>query len=331
MATDYSKKKNAELEDLLRARSLPHTGKKADLIARLVQHDKDSSQAPPTTSAKSSTATAVADDEIDWDDEKEKDDEKDKDATPAAPEPTAAGKAALAAGGKGQPANPVAVPNQILAEDPATTDDLTVKQPSTTDPAVSEAPGTETETDTPALAPIADFSQNLAQTSLDAELEKRKARAARFGLPVAEESDAVKALERAKRFGMDTEEGKKVVGGLDSALPERARNKRGRGEDDKGEEEKGAKRQDSRRREGRGRGRPARVGRQRNGARDGGEGRRGRSAGEAAKGRGAGERGRTGAKGGEGQKREGPKATPAVSEKDRLAAEARKKRFAAAT
>ncbi|MCJ1243122.1 hypothetical protein MMC30_000319 [Trapelia coarctata] len=322
MATDYSKKKNAELEDLLRARSLPHTGKKADLIARLVQHDKDSSQPAPTTSAKSSTATAVADDEIDWDDEKEKDDENDKDATPAAaPEPTPAGKAALAAGGKGQPANPVAVPNQVLAEDPATTDDLTVKQPSTTTPTNPEAPTTTTEIetdDTP--APAASFSQNLAQTSLDAELEKRKARAARFGLPAPDDSDAVKALERAKKFGTETEEGKKVVvGGLNSALPERAARKRGRGEVDRSaEEEKGAKRQDSRRRDGRGRGRSARGGGRGGGSKGAGEGGKGRAA-----------EGKAGKK--EEKKEEGPKVvTSVVSEKDRAAAEARKKRFAAA-
>jgi SAP domain-containing ribonucleoprotein len=323
MATDYSKKKNAELEDLLRARSLPHTGKKADLIARLLQSDKDASNPPPqTTSTKSSTATAVADDEIDWDDEKDAD--KETSATPAAPAepeqaklpaPSAAGKAALAAGGQGQPTNPPAVPNQLVAEDPSTTSDLTVIQPSTTDPEPAKPTASESTTATPAPAPVVDFTQGLSQTSLDTELEKRKARAARFGLPVESDSEAVKALERAKKFGTAAgEEGKVVVGGLDSALPERAR-KRGREREERGgEEEKGAKRQDSRRREGRGgRGR---------GGRDGGRGQNGRGAGEGKKAEGA----KVAAGKGEGAK----SATGAVSEKDKLAAEARKKRFAAA-
>jgi len=325
MATDYSKKKNAELEDLLRARSLPHTGKKADLIARLLQSDKDASNPPQITSAKSSTATAVVDDEIDWDDEK--DAEKDKSGTPAQtaaptepeqPAPSAAGKAALAAGGQGQPANPPAVPNQLVAEDPSTTSDLTVIHPSTTEPEPAKTTASESATETPTPAPVVDFTQGLSQTSLDAELEKRKARAARFGLPVEGDSEAVKALERAKKFGTGVgEEGKVVVGGLDSALPERAR-KRGReGADRRGEEEKEAKRQDSRRREGRGRGRGGRGGR---GGREGA--RPARGAGEGKKAEGA----KTAAGKGEGAK----SATGAVSEKDKLAAEARKKRFAAA-
>lgn len=322
MATDYSKKKNAELEDLLRARSLPHTGKKADLIARLLQSDKDASNPPPqTASAKPSTATAVADDEIDWDDEKDAD--KETSATPAAPAepkqaklpaPSAAGKAALAAGGQGQPPNPPAVPNQLVAEDPSTTSDLTVTQPSTTDPEPAKPTASESTTATPALAPVVDFTQGLSQTSLDTELEKRKARAARFGLPVESDSEAVKALERAKKFGTAAgEEAKVVVGGLDNALPERAR-KRGREREERGgEEEKGAKRQDSRRREGRGRGRGGRG----RGGRDGGRGQNGRGAGEGKQAEGA----KAAAGKGEGAK----PATGAVTEKDKLAAEARRR------
>ncbi|KAL8630725.1 hypothetical protein Q9189_003566 [Teloschistes chrysophthalmus] len=36
MTTDYSKKRNAELEEILKARSLPHTGKKAELIPKKI-------------------------------------------------------------------------------------------------------------------------------------------------------------------------------------------------------------------------------------------------------------------------------------------------------
>jgi hypothetical protein len=37
---DYSKKTVAELTEILKSRSLPHSGKKADLIARLNEADK---------------------------------------------------------------------------------------------------------------------------------------------------------------------------------------------------------------------------------------------------------------------------------------------------
>lgn len=37
---DYSKKTVAELTEILKSRSLPHTGKKADLVARLNEADK---------------------------------------------------------------------------------------------------------------------------------------------------------------------------------------------------------------------------------------------------------------------------------------------------
>lgn len=37
---DYSKKTNAELQEILKSRSLPHTGRKADLVARLNEADE---------------------------------------------------------------------------------------------------------------------------------------------------------------------------------------------------------------------------------------------------------------------------------------------------
>ncbi|MCJ1297929.1 hypothetical protein MMC08_000718 [Hypocenomyce scalaris] len=264
MSTDYSKRKNAELEDLLKARSLPHTGKKADLVARLQQYDKEH----PST-----TTTPTAEDEIDWED----------DTAPAAAT-SEASAAALAAGGQGAVDNPVAVPNQVIDTDPATTDDLTVNPPHADPPTTTTAPAPATASTEPERKP-ADFAVGLSTTSLDAELAKRQKRAARFG--VAESSaDAVKALERAKRFGTGAaEEGggeKEVVGvvkGLDTALPERGARKRGRGTEEAGEAGRGGKRRD-----GGGRGR-----------RDGGRGGSG-----------------------------------GLGEKDRVAAEARKKRFAAA-
>ena len=270
MATDYAKKKNAELEDLLKARSLPHTGKKADLIARLQQSDTE--QAAKSNSA----ANAGAEDEIDWEDDA------------AAAEPT--GAAAIAAGGLGQPANPTVVPNQVVDTDPSKTNDLTVNPPassSTTDEAKAAALVKDpkaTEDDKKKSLP----STGIKATSLDDELAKRQKRAARFGIQESNQ-DALKALERAKRFGTGELGDKAAVKGLDEALPERAARgqKRGREGDSAG------------RRDGR---------EKRSRVRGGGRSRRERS----------------------GTPKDGvKKAGSALNEKDRLAAEARKKRFAA--
>ncbi|MCJ1234202.1 hypothetical protein MMC14_002161 [Varicellaria rhodocarpa] len=347
MSTDYSKKKNAELEELLKAHSLPHTGKKADLIARLQAYDKDH---PPTESKPAaptpSTATIVADDEIDWDDDEAGPDK--------ATDPSAA--SAIAAGGQGRVDNPLAVPNQVAVIDPSTTDDLTITgdigattttddapeattEPTTTEPS-KEIPA-ETNTseekpaeETPAVPPPApvQFTAGLSSTTLDEELEKRKSRAARFGIQETTD-EALKALERAKRFGTaGSAEEKTAVKGLDTALPERtysAGRKRGRRGDD---EERSTKRVDRNGRRDGGKGRDA--------GRDAGRGRDGGRGGQRMRGEGAGQRrdgGRERAEGGGqerrerggGQKKEGG-ATGTLSEKDKQAAEARKKRFTAA-
>ena len=273
MSTDYAKKKNAELEDLLKARSLPHTGKKADLIARLQQYDTE--QAAKSTAA----TTAGAEDEIDWEDDA------------AAAEPT--GAAAIAAGGLGQPANPTAVPNQVVDTDPSKTNDLTVVDPPapTTEDTKAAAAAASSVEDIKAAE--ADKKKSLPDTgiqatSLDDELAKRQKRAARFGIQESD-ADALKALERAKKFGTGDKGDRVAVKGLDEALPERTARgqKRGRGGDDGG-------RKDGREKRSRVRG-GGRNGRERSGTpKDGVK-----------------------------------KAGSGLSEKDRLAAEARKKRFAA--
>lgn len=45
---EYGKKTVAELQEILKGRSLPHTGKKADLVARLNEADKSIEAKPGT-------------------------------------------------------------------------------------------------------------------------------------------------------------------------------------------------------------------------------------------------------------------------------------------
>ena len=276
MSTDYTKKTNADLIEILKTRNLPHSGKKAELIARLQESDNASS-----TGAKPATSTAPVEDEIDWDDNPA--------LEAAANATTEASAATIAAGGVGEVPNPVAVPNQQVDTDPATTSDLKVESEG-----VPHATEGTTETATEPAKPEIDFAAGLDKTDVDNEMEKRRKRALKFGtaLPEGEESkteaetEAEKKLERAKKFGTGEASGGGIKG-LDEALPER---KRRRDEDGGG---RGGKRS---RFAGRGRG----------GRRNGGEGRP--NAGRVEK--------RAGTGGGLG-----------LSAADRAAAEARKQRF----
>ena len=54
---DYAKMKNAELEALLKQRSLPHTGKKAEMVARLQEADKADADKEPSTATPAPTTT----------------------------------------------------------------------------------------------------------------------------------------------------------------------------------------------------------------------------------------------------------------------------------
>ncbi|OOQ90110.1 putative SAP domain protein [Penicillium brasilianum] len=297
MATDYSKKTNAELVEILKSRSLPHTGKKADLVARIQQDDetKSAEAAPAPAAAPAATETtkpdAAADDVIDWDD--------DVPAETAQPS-TEASATAIAAGGKGPVANPVAVPNQELAIDPATTNDLNVESTGGADTAAAPEAETAPEVE---KKPAVDYTRGLAATDLEAELAKRKKRAEKFGIVEDDETalkEAQKQLDRAKRFGTGAaaEPGSGVsVKGLDEALPNERARKRGRNE----QGGRGGKRRD--------------VGRNRNRR---GDGNQNRNAG------GQNENGGKSAESGQNTQQR------SWGDKDRLAMEARKKRFAAA-
>lgn len=190
---EYTKLKNAELETLLKDRGLPHSGKKAELVARLQEDDKNKSEDPATAQA-SSTKPSATEDEIDWDD----------DAAPASTE------------------------TKIV--EPITEQSA----PTTTEPVATGEPQDAAQTTEPVeteKTPV-DFSIGLEAISLDEEIEKRKARAAKFGIqetdPLADE--ALKKLERAKKFGEQA-----GPRGLNEALPD-TRHKRGReGQDDRGD------------------------------------------------------------------------------------------------
>lgn len=287
MATDYSKKTNAELVEILKTRSLPHTGKKADMVSRLQQDDENKPAAAPVAAKND-----APEDVIDWDDEPTE--------TTTAPA-TEAGANSIAAGGKGPVANPVAVPNQQLGEDPAVTDDLKVEATG----AVAEAT-TQPEAATE-QKPAVDYTRGLPQTDLEAELAKRKARAQKFGIVEDDDTalkEATKQLERAKRFGTGSEAGGVADSGvsrLDQALSdERSRKRRNDGRNDQGG--RGGKRRDN--------------GRNRNRR---GDGNRNRPDG--------GNKTNAGVK----KPSAGANNTPKNwSEKDQAALEARKKRFAAA-
>ncbi|KAF3042515.1 hypothetical protein E8E11_007363 [Didymella keratinophila] len=229
---EYAKMKNADLEALLKERGLPHAGKKADMVDRLIKDDEKKSSGAAPADPK---PAVDAEDEIDWDD-----DEPAKAAPAAAEEVTTNKETVEKAGGEGQAPNPQAVPNQVADIDPAKTDDLSVQPP---------AEGTEIASEE-TKEPAPSYAQGLAATSIDEEIERRKKRALKFGTKI-EDDEGLKKLERMKKFG---EKGQ--VQGLDEALPERER-KRGREDKD----DVGAnKRRDA--------GRPGRGGRGGGGRRD---------------------------------------------------------------
>jgi SAP domain-containing ribonucleoprotein len=207
---EYAKMKNAELEALLKSRGLPTGGKKADMVERLSKADEENKvqESEPTDAPPKTSATHI-EDEIDWDDDEETAAVSMKAAETASTEPSTAPPTTVEkAGGEGVIDNPQDVPNQVADIDPATTADLSVQNP-------NEEKAEEKK------EPPPNYTRGLAASSLDEEIEKRKKRAAKFGLKI-EDDEGLKKLERAKKFG-ETGPPK----GLDEALPERAR-KRGR-------------------------------------------------------------------------------------------------------
>lgn len=223
---NYDSQKVPDLKALLTERGLPTTGKKSDLIERLTKDDEK--KAEPTASAP---AKIHPEDEIDWDDEEEA--SADAPKTTSAPSekieskttvPASEPEVVAKAGGTGQPPNPQAVPNQKADIDPSATDDLSVKPPTE-----EKDEGADTKDDAKKEEPAVDFTKGVAASNLDEEIEKRRKRAARFGLTIPEDDPNLKLLERAKKFGASG-----PPKGLDEALPERERRKRGREDNEDG-------------------------------------------------------------------------------------------------
>ncbi|KAI0157390.1 hypothetical protein GGR57DRAFT_461750 [Xylariaceae sp. FL1272] len=196
MAENYQAFKVPELKKLLQEKSLPVTGNKADLVARLEEHDKASEQPAAPISAE--------EDVIDYSDDDEPAAKPTEPATAPAQE---------------KPAEPVAAtepPTEAATEAPA--------EPTPAPPAATEAEG-ESKPEEEAK-PKVDFSAHLPASTADEEARKRADRAKRFGVVQETDEEAKKKAERAARFG--TEADTSVVSGLDSALPEKRERKRGR-------------------------------------------------------------------------------------------------------
>ncbi|OQV02636.1 SAP domain-containing protein [Cladophialophora immunda] len=193
---DYSKKTVVELIEILKSRSLPHSGKKAELVARLNEADKaaeenETEKAPP---AESTTAQPAP-----------------------APESSAA---------------PAPAP-ETTSEEPAATE-LTAA-PASVDEKDSPSANTDTalanSTSYALNLPQSDVDSEMAKRKARAERFGTSAAPTNGETETnATDGDAQKALERARRFGT----GQTAVGKLDEALPEereRGSRKRGRTEE----------------------------------------------------------------------------------------------------
>ncbi|KAI1102516.1 hypothetical protein F4804DRAFT_262569 [Jackrogersella minutella] len=229
----YASLKVPELKKLLQEQSLPVTGNKADLIARLQEHDKSQATNPVREN----------EDEIDYSDD-------DIPTTTKPVEPTKSTES-------DQPTPALA--EEKLAEPSASEPVKDTIEPTETADKPVETVAEETE-ETKTEAPKPDFSAHLPASNADEEARKRAERAKRFG-GVDNDEDKKKA-ERASRFGVDDSS---LTQGLDAALPEKRAPKRGReGGNAEGERERGAKRQNpgGRNRGGKGRFRQGGGGRQ---------------------------------------------------------------------
>ncbi|KAG0206378.1 hypothetical protein BGX28_002141 [Mortierella sp. GBA30] len=171
MALDPRKLKVNELKEHLQLAGLSVIGKKEELVARLLEHQKTEEDVVDTEGPPTGTGEA-----FDWEDSKFDVD----DLAPPADSTTTDATAATESKSSVTSSSAAAVSTQSAP--PATT---------TTD--------TTSEKDTGAIGDVK-FQGNVKDAdTLKAEYERRKSRAARFGIPLKEED---KAVQRAARFGV---------------------------------------------------------------------------------------------------------------------------------
>ncbi|KAI1093919.1 hypothetical protein F5B19DRAFT_94796 [Rostrohypoxylon terebratum] len=202
--SDYTSLKVPELKKLLLEQRLPISGNKADLIARLQEHDK------------SKEPTRENEDEIDYSD----------DDVPTTTKPA-------------EPAKPVESVPAATEEKPVSSSTGAEPTKESAEHSAAADKPTENDENGPRTNETdkADFSAHLPASNADEEARKRAERAKRFGIVETEEDEKKNA--RAERFGIDQSS---LTRGLDSALPEKRTPKRGR-EGGNAEGERGAKRQ----------------------------------------------------------------------------------------
>ncbi|KAF9900154.1 hypothetical protein EC991_007815 [Linnemannia zychae] len=169
---DPRKLKVNELKEQLQLAGLSVNGKKEELVARLLEHQKAEEEA--TLAAGPPTGTGES---FNWEDP------IDDLAPPTADVPVAVKPAPTAAA-----TTPAANAPAAKESTTTTTTATTAATSATTKPAEGAASNVEFQ------GIAADDTE-----ALKAEVEKRKARAARFGVPLSEQD---KALERAARFGV---------------------------------------------------------------------------------------------------------------------------------
>jgi len=183
---DYESKKIADLRKLCEARSLDRTGKKPELIARLIAADKARSspkQASPKPSAPASPKQGV----------------------PASPRP-----ASRSGSPRGGPITSARVPS-LKENDPHITTQQIMAQKRDSSPETKRrnAIGDVTHMTDAERAKLR--AARFGAPNADEDAEKKKARAERFGL-ADKDLDAEKKKARAERFGLadkDLEEEKK--------------------------------------------------------------------------------------------------------------------------
>ncbi|KAG0052377.1 hypothetical protein BGZ83_002671 [Gryganskiella cystojenkinii] len=173
---DPRKLKVNELKEQLQLAGLSVNGKKEELVARLLDHQKAEEEALIAAGGPT-TGTGEA---FDW-----------EDADDLAP-----------------PADPSAAP-PVATSTPSATTEVKKTEPATSTTTATKATAVPTDS-TPVVKPAATTSSAVGDVhfqggagkdaeTLKAEHEKRKNRAARFGIPLKEQD---KAIERAARFGV---------------------------------------------------------------------------------------------------------------------------------